>query len=316
MREVLELGVCPVCTSRQFTELANRLDITRQLEDLWTFHTRRLKPGAPVSQLFDRAIFSQRPPVHLVRCTACGTVLRNPREADDAIVETYAEEEAPTGALDDLFREQVRFYTPRVRRLERLLGRTGSVLEVGSYVGAFLHAAQQRGWQAHGTDVNEQTNRFARGRGCTVTTGALEDAPVTRYDVVALWNCVDQLPDPAATLLHARARLDRHGIVALRIPNGAFYEAARRLPFGAALLAHNNLLGFPYRHGFTPTSIRRLLEAADFRIAVLRGDTLVSTAGDWTRGWADLEARAIKGITRLLTPRRFAPWIEVYARAV
>jgi 2-polyprenyl-3-methyl-5-hydroxy-6-metoxy-1,4-benzoquinol methylase len=312
-----EIGSCPVCKTNDFREIASGEEIRRQVEELWAFHTRRLEPGAPVQQLFDRAVFSQAPPVHIVQCEGCGTVLRNPRESETSIVELYASERPPESALEDLFEEQVAFYTPRVRNLEKLLGRTGSVLEVGSYLGAFLHAAQERGWKATGVDVNETANRFARAHGADVIPGTIDDVPEDhRYDVVTLWNCLDQLPDPEGALLHARARMSEGGIVTARVPNGAFYARLLKSPFRRTLLAQNNLLAFPYRQGFTPASLRTLLCGTGFDVVRVRGDTLVATAGAWTRGWAAAEERIVKAATRLLLPTAHSPWIEVYARAV
>jgi len=90
------------------------------------------------------------------------------------------------------------------------------------------------------------------------------------------------------------------GVLAIRVPNGAFYSAVRRRldgiagPVARALLAHNNLLGFPYRHGFTVQSIALLLEDTGFDIVRTHGDALVPIADEWTRGWAAAEERMIK----------------------
>ena len=312
-----EIGSCPVCKTNDFRELAGAEEIRRQVEDLWSYHTRRLKPGAPVQQLFDRAVFSHAPPVHIVQCTSCGTVMRNPRESETELLDLYSTEEPPQSALDTLFEQQIRFYEPRIRRLERLLGRAGNVLEVGSYLGAFLHVAQERGWKAEGVDVNESANAFARERGASVRAGTIEDVPANhRYDVVTLWNCLDQLPDPEKALLQARSLINENGIVTARVPNGAFYAALLDKPLHRALLAQNNLLAFPYRHGFTPASLRQILNGAGFEVVRVLGDTLVATAGPWTRGWAAAEERIVKAATRALLPRGHSPWIEVYARAV
>ena len=313
----LEIGACPICKTNDFRELASSEEIKRQIEDLWVFHTRRLKSGAPVQQLFDRAVFSQAPPFHIVQCVACGTVMRNPRESETSIVDLYATEEPPEAALEDLFKEQLAFYEPRVRVLERLLGRTGSVLEIGSYLGAFLHVAKEHGWRASGVDVNESANEFARAHGAEVMAGAIEDVPADhRYDVVTLWNCLDQLPDPERALLHGRALVADGGLVTARVPNGAFYAALINKPFRRSLLAQNNLLAFPYRFGFTTKSLRTLFTQTGFEVVRLRGDTLVATAGAWTRRWAVREERIVKAVTRLVMPRAHSPWIEVYARAV
>jgi hypothetical protein len=151
---IYEIAPCPVCRGRNVRTVADRQQLERELEWLWQFHLRRLKPGAPVNQLFDRAIFSQRLPLHLVQCTECATVFRSPRERGADVVAVYEGEEPSTSALASLFDKQYAFYRRRVRKITSLLGRTGSVLEVGSYVGGFLRAAADAGWQVCGLDVN------------------------------------------------------------------------------------------------------------------------------------------------------------------
>lgn len=316
----LELGVCPVCKTRKFHVLADSEAIRRQVEALWEYQARRLRPGAPIEQFFDRAAFSQAPPFHLVRCAACGTVARNPRESEEAIVDLYARETPPRAAFEDLFMRQKQFYAPRIRSLTKLLGRVGSVLEVGSYVGGFLVAASDAGWSAHGVDVNEHVNAFARACGCSVQAGSIEDlSEKKRFDAIALWNCVDQLPDPQRALAHAHALVAEDGIVALRVPNGSFYTRVLSLKpemLRNSLLAQNNLLGFPYRHGFTPKSVSMLLRHSGFETICLRGDTLMLASREWMRGWARIEEKLAKKLTRALMPGHMSPWIEVYAKAV
>lgn len=313
---VYELALCPVCKTNDFRQLVDQNGIKQEIEKLWEFHTRRLKPGAPVQQLFDRAIFSQAPPINVVECRGCGTVIRNPRESAEAIAHVYEDEKPPAEAFAALFDEQRAFYAPRVRTLTRVLGHPGDVLEVGSYVGGFLAAASERGWSAHGLDVSETANEFARARGCNVEKTTIEEFKARRtYDVVAFWNCFDQLADPGRALACALAMLRPGGIVVIRVPNGAAYSIVHRLRLPRALLAYNNLLGFPYRHGFTPASLKQLLKNAKIEVIHVHGDTLVSTASAWTRPWAAAADGAVKHAMRLLLPGKYAPWIEVYARA-
>ena len=87
-------------------------------------------------------------------------------------------------------------------------------------------------------------------------------------------------------------------------------------PIARALLAHNNLLGFPYRHGFTVQSITLLLEDTGFDVVRTHGDALVPIADEWTRGWAAAEERMIKAAMKTLgaLDNDGAPWFEVYAR--
>lgn len=314
---------CPACAGSATTEIANAPEIAAEVEALRAFHEARLRPGVPPERLKDRVVFSQPPPIRLVRCDVCGTVLREPREAPDRITELYAGEHAAAGALAALFETQRREYRAQARRLARLLGRTCTGVEVGSYVGAFLAAARERGWRFEGVDVNDDASAFARGRGFAVTHGTLEDVPSSRrFDAVAFWNCFDQLADPRAAARLARERLAPGGVLALRVPNGGFYAAVRRRLNGATaapattMLAVNNLLAFPYRHGFTPDSLGRLLSETGFTVVRLVGDVLVRTADGWTRPWAALEERAVKAALRPVARAAAgaAPWLEAYAR--
>jgi SAM-dependent methyltransferase len=225
--------------------------------------------------------------------------------------------------LRALFETQRDAYAAQAQRLTEVAGRTGRGLEVGSYVGGFLAAAQSAGWRFEGLDVNATANRFARGLGFTVTESDLESyAGPGGFDAVAVWNCFDQLPDPRTGARRAHELLALGGLLAVRVPNGAFYARVRAHlagPLGAAarvLLAHNNLLAFPYRFGFTVESLRRLLRATGFRVVRVYGDVLVPTADRWTRRWAALEERAVKGALRLLARAEpaMAPWLEVYAK--
>lgn len=309
------VAACPVCATQDIRQLADANQMKAEMETLWEFHLKRTATGAPIDQLFDRAIFSQPPPLQLSRCRGCGTVMRNPVEDAEEVVETYAQEEPDVDAFDSLFEAQQAFYRPRVDRLTKLNQGPGSVLEVGSYIGAFLTVARAAGWTARGVDVNARASAYARSKGADVSESTLEEMKAGHSsDVVAIWNCFDQLPHPRKSLLAAASQLKPKGLIALRIPNGACYAALQGRRSFQPFLAHNNLLGFPYRYGFTPLGLRTLLAECGFEIVRMRGDTLVSTAGQWTHKWARVEERAVKRSMKMLLPRRLLPWIEVYAR--
>lgn len=316
-----DIAPCPACGCTTAATVASGDDIRDEVEQLWSFHTRRIRGDTPPDLLHDRLAFSQKPPLALVRCDLCTLLYRNPRERADTLLELYRDEAPDPAALRSLFDNQRVSYAAQAARLTRVFGRAGRGLEVGSYVGAFLDAARAHGWDFAGVDVNEDANRFARDNGHRVLTGALEDSPAdTTYDVVAFWNCFDQLADPLAAAHAARARLRDGGMIALRVPNGGFYVRWRRRlhsplrPLARALLAHNNMLAFPYRHGFTTTALTRLLERARFRITVVHGDALVPLADRWTRRWGRAEERVLKQILARLPASR-SPWLEVYATA-
>ena len=333
---------CVVCDGADTDVIAEADDIRAEVEALWAFHGRRLRPETPPERLVDRVAFSQRPPFRLVRCRACGLVFRNPIERDVELREIYADEAPPPETLHALHGAQRSAYGVQVRRLRAVLGGLGggaSGLEVGSYVGAFLAAARDAGLVFEGLDVNTGVNAFTRSLGFRVSDGDLaalrRDRSESRYGVVAVWNTFDQLPDPRDAANAAWWLLRPGGVLAVRVPNGAFYARVRgaavkatgvrrragarafaRKLLARELLAQNNLLGFPYRFGFTPQSLGRLLDRTGFSVERVYGDVLVRTADEWTRPWARAEERVVKGLLRAVVREgeRPAPWIEVYAR--
>lgn len=321
-RPPYELTDCPACGAPRATTIADGDAIRDEVEQLWAFHLARLEPATPPGRLTDRVAFSQPPALALVQCDDCGLLYRNPRERD--VDDLYATEAARPEVLRALFDTQRPAFRAQLARLAEVTGRRGRVLEVGSHVGGFLAAADEDGWQAEGVDVNEAAVAFAREMGLraqVATVESYEGAP--SLDAIAFWSCFDQLPAPRAAAHRARALVRDGGVLVVRVPNGGFYAALRPHLDGAtgaavrALLAHNNLLGFPYRHGFTPGALGRLLEATGWRVERVVGDTLVPIADEWTRGWAAWEERLAKAALRLVgkaAPER-APWLEVYAVA-
>jgi SAM-dependent methyltransferase len=322
-----ELARCAVCASADAHELASAEEMRAEVEALWAFHSRRLRPDIPPAYLMDRVAFSQHAPLRVVRCRMCGLVYRNPTERPAEVAEIYEDTGPTTAVMCALHETQRMAYAAQAARLTAIFGRRGSGVEIGSYVGAFLAAARDAGWQFAGVDVNACANAFTRSLGFPVHDGAIESLPPgRRADVVAIWNCLDQLVDPAAAVRSARAHLAPGGMLAARVPNGACYAALRPLvatplgPVARGWLAQNNLLGFPYRYGFTPRSLTRLVERLGFRVERIVSDVLVPIADRWTRRWAAVEERVVKRAGLLAAhasrgDRALAPWFEIYARA-
>ncbi|MGH7618101.1 MAG: class I SAM-dependent methyltransferase [Gemmatimonadaceae bacterium] len=322
-RQAYEIAACLVCGERHADVLGEHDDFRAEVEALWEYHTARLRADVPPQRLADRVVFTEPPPRRLVRCRVCGLVYRNPVER--GVTEAYARSTPTHELLGRLFETQLPAARTQARRIRDLLGRGGTGLEVGSYVGAFLVAARDAGVSVVGVDVNPTINDFARAGGAQVYDGELCDLPSRAdVDVVAIWNAFDQLADPRSTAFEAWRRLRPGGLLALRVPNGAFYARVRGRLSGrgraaaalaSTLLAQNNLLTFPYRWGFTPDSLRRLLLQTGFTVVRVRGDSLVRTSDEWTRPWARWEERVVKRMIAMTVrlEAAWAPWFEVFA---
>ena len=305
-----------MCGHADAKVVAEQDDLRAEVEWLWEYHQRRLRADTPPEHLMDRVAFSEYPPLRLVRCRECGLVYRNPVERLHELEEIYADDTPAPAVLQSLHETQLPAVRNQARQLRDVLGRSGTGIEVGSYVGAFLSAARDCELQVEGVDINAEVNVFTRSLGFTVHDGDLASMRGDeQYDCVAIWNTFDQLGDPRGVVNAARARLRGGGVLAIRVPNGAFYARMRRRRAGWPLLAQNNLLSFPYRWGFTPKSLARLLRELGFTIRRFRPDVLVPIADEWTLPWAAREERVMKRamLAAAKADRALAPWFEMYA---
>ncbi len=100
----------------------------------------------------------------------------------------------------------------------------GRLLDVGCGFGLFLEDARSSGWQPFGVDVSEVGIRHATEElGLRdVQRRDLKDAayPDGYFQAVTLWNILEHVPDPLATMREVRRILDpQGGIVLVRVPN-------------------------------------------------------------------------------------------------
>ena len=310
-----------MCGAVAAAVVADADDIRGEVERLWAFQGRRLDAETPVDRLTDRIVFSQRPPLRVVACYRCAHVYRNPSERRGALERAYENAPSARATFEQLYYAQRWAFAAQAKRLVAIAGGSGRGLEVGSYVGAFLAAMQHTGWRFEGVDISADAVAFAAAHGLRVTLGDIDDArPERPYDAVVVYNTFEQLYDPAAALRSARRVLRPAGVLCLRVPNGTFYRRWRARLHGpldalaVRLLAHNNLLSFPYRQAFSQQSLALGLERAGFAIVRVVGDTLVPVADRWTTRLGAAEERAVKGIERIVQRGWRAPWVEIYAR--
>jgi SAM-dependent methyltransferase len=324
---------CPACGGRALSVLLTHADIEAEHGWLQQFYSERAQGSAEA--LKDRAEFTQSQPTNIVRCVACGTLLRDPQPTPEALAQLYAADSYGQETLQELAANQYEFYRAKAVAMSRYLPRGARILEIGSFVGGFLRSAAEQGWQATGIDIGEETIAFMRAAGYRVLEGDVceLDLPRAAWDGIFIWNTFDQLPEPAPVLERAQKLLKPKKFLVLRVPNGLFEVACLELRHHAAgterakrvkiAQAYNNFLTFPYLTGYTPDSIRRLLAAHGFGVLQVKGDTILRLADSKTPPFAAQEERRYKAAVMRLC-RRFAspggeiycPWIDIIARRV
>jgi SAM-dependent methyltransferase len=322
-------GGCVVCGSDASVTLCGSDSIRAQQRYLERFHRGRLRRRrAGDAALADRASFTQDDPSPVLACTQCGQVYRARRPDPQQAAETYAEDTYGEERLNALFTAQLEQFRAKLPQVARVLAMARPrVVEVGSFVGGFLAAAGEQGWEARGIDPGEEVTAFCGRRGLWVERTTAPQAPITdgTIDCVAIWNTFDQLPDPRPTLRAAVRWLRPGGLLIIRVPNGAAFRHAwqlsQRLPSGLrspllAAMAWNNLLTFPYLQGYNIGSLDRVCRLVGVHRVALVPDTLVRLADAQSTVWATAEERVVKLLWGGLARRapEHAPWFDAYYR--
>ena len=309
---------CDACGETEAEEVASSAELASQIELARCFHDARLIRHSREA-LEERASFTHDYATRLLACCSCDLVYRSPRPAADSVMNAYEYERYAVERLPQMIASQRSLFRPKARSLARALVPGARVLEVGSFVGGFLREARELGLEAVGLDPNEQMAELSRRAGLQVVPETIEAFADRRglplFDAVAIWSTFDQLPRPRAALAAALRVLRPAGLLLLRFPHGACF---RRLSgvFPVRALAWNNLLGFPYLHGYGLRSVDALASEFWMIRESVAGDTLGPVADESYARWARLEERVVKAAQR----RRWAcdlslaPWLDVRLR--
>jgi len=323
---------CLICGSWQLDTVASAADIEAQQRLLQKFHQlrRRTHGGAGLA---DRVEFTQDYTTRVVQCRGCEFVFRTPRPSASAVRGAYVRDRYSDAHLHSEFLSQRKWAEKKSSILARWVQfrHVPAIVEVGSFVGGFLAVGRQRGWSMLGVDPGKEVTEFCRARELPVYCGTLPDAPIApdSVDAVVIWNTFDQLPNPDTTLAAARRVLRDEGLLVIRVPNGAVYRRGAELlkrrgllcNWMIATLAWNNLLAFPYLHGYSIATLDQLLGRHGFSRLMVYRDTLVELSDQGTKIWASGEEKLIKWCCRRAAAIEslwhndradFAPWLDLY----
>ncbi len=209
----------------------------------------------------------------ICRCRQCSLTYVHPQPARE-LGEDVGHFDASdwSKSAEETARQSEEIWDDGLVQLERQAGHRGRLLDVGCGHGHFLERARKGGWDPYGIDVSAPALGYARD---SLGLSQLEqcdflqaDYPENHFDAVTLWNSLEHVPSPAATLSQALRVLRPGGALMVRVPNMDF----SRLVWGFRPLIRlmglewSYLMTPPPQHlyGFDPRTLRRLLEKRGF----------------------------------------------------
>ena len=204
---------------------------------------------------------------HVVRCTGCGLLYRNPGVRPERLGDLYSGRYGRflTGgyAIDRerRYRLVMDAYAPL---FEDGAGRR--LLDFGCGAGQFLQLAQARGFEGSGVDLSQDAVAKARERGIDAYFGAPADVPEIAaggFDVVTMWSVLAHLATPVEDLTTLRSLLTGDGaLLILTVNANSLLLKALGARWG----------GFTPNHlkFYSPATLPLLLRRAGFEAVVMR----------------------------------------------
>ena len=195
----------------------------------------------------------------IVKCKNCGLIYVNPRLKQKYIVKGYSEGSnkkfvSQAKGREITFGKSIRFIEKYVKK--------GRLLDVGTAGGSFLAVAKRHGWQIEGIEPNKWLCKWCKKYyGIDIKQGTLEKNLFENnsFDLVTLWDVLEHVPNPTATLKRVNRLLKKNGALVVNYPDidSSIAKLMRRKWF-FILTVH--------LYYFTPKTIRKLLEKCGFKV--------------------------------------------------
>ena len=205
----------------------------------------------------------------IVRCAGCAMAYTNPVPTPEAVTRHYSNSSLQAG-LDAAHRKHSPEFlrslsAQRMRSVEGLCA-PGKLLDVGCGFGEFAAFAQERGWQAYGTELAPARIAAARAllgkdRIFDTDVDGIPDS-AGPFDVITTFHVLEHVRKPLEFLARLRDLLAPKGWLIVEVPNlGALRVRLRKRPLANQLhITH-----------FEPPTLRAMIEKSGLHVTAITG---------------------------------------------
>ncbi|OGD56966.1 hypothetical protein A2V71_03240 [Candidatus Berkelbacteria bacterium RBG_13_40_8] len=158
----------------------------------------------------------------ILKCLSCGLTFRYPLPAKSEIQKLYNQEKLlKTRYFQGLKKNYdqknpvVSIYKEELGKLNKIT-KPSRILDVGCAYGVFLDLARIYGWEPYGVEISKTSASYAKKAfKLPIFAGTLEEAkyPSNFFKVITMWDLVEHLSEPLATLKETRRILEKNGIL-------------------------------------------------------------------------------------------------------
>lgn len=241
-------------------------------EKIWPLHHHRIKRPEDFKCILcgrnkGKLFLTWKRKYELYACPNCGAVSANitlpPTLLDDTYnTDVYYEKFRREILKHFEYRKQTQGqerYRYIIERL-RLNPRKVRLLDIGCGGGVFLSALKDQGVKARGLEINPAQVRYCQNIGLEVTGTPLSEELDRSYDVITMFDVLEHLSEPVATIREAQRKLKPGGYLIAYTPN--IHSLAYRLMGNK----QNTLLPFEHFCFYNPRSFKYLARRTGFNV--------------------------------------------------
>lgn len=162
------------------------------------------------------------------------------------------------GLINRLY-QRVRKKTLKQKRklVEKLTGRrTGTLLDIGSGTGAFVHEMATHGWKVTGLEPDEGAREVASVDFNTrlYSLDSFFQLPAASFDAITMWHVLEHVHELQKYITQLKQLITTEGRIFIAVPNYTSYDAAAYKEYWAAYDVPRHL------YHFSPAAMLRLIE--------------------------------------------------------
>lgn len=158
-------------------------------------------------------------------CEHCSLGFVSPRPSEDAEKDFYTSEYFERGNLEEWKDARLPFFYQMIHEIEKR-SQNVQLLDIGCGAGFFLEVARLKKWTTLGIDLSERAVAYGREQlHLDLIKGGIQDVsfPAGKFNVITLWNVLDQVWAPGKDLKQLTTWLASGGWLALRVSNFQFH---------------------------------------------------------------------------------------------
>ncbi|MBB1282928.1 class I SAM-dependent methyltransferase [Flavisolibacter sp. BT320] len=204
----------------------------------------------------------------IVKCEDCQFVYVNPRLIKDELLKLYVSDYFDNQLFGYFHYTEGRDFRKRnfqkwVKDALPYIAQTKKIkaLDIGCASGYCLEVFQEKGWYAHGVELDHTLAKELRQKGFTVyDSPLLQLGNIGKFNIVTMFDVIEHLTDLHENVSILNQLVEDNGIVVLVTPN---YSSWQRLLFQKRWFQFKPVEHINY---FTIHSLRKLVEANGFKI--------------------------------------------------